>query len=68
MLTSGDYNAKDLLSKQTDITIFVGGDAIVNVSDYVETNLTAGGTIEIHENPGTVKEDKTFGGSIIIRQ
>ncbi|RKN83461.1 head GIN domain-containing protein [Ulvibacterium marinum] len=66
--TGGDYNAKDLSSNQTDVTILAGGNAIVNVSDYVEANVTAGGTIEIYGNPETVKEDKTFGGSIIIRQ
>lgn len=65
--TGGDYNGKNLTSKQTDVTIMAGGKAIVNASDFVDANVTAGGTIEIYGNPEIVKENKTFGGIIKVR-
>lgn len=66
--TGGDYDGKELSANQTDVTVFAGGNAIVNTDEYVEANVTAGGTIEIYGNPETVNEDKTLGGSIIVRQ
>ncbi len=65
--SGGEYHAKDLATKQTEVTVFAGGKAFVNSKEYVEANVTAGGTIEIYGNPEKVDEDKTFGGSIIIR-
>ncbi len=65
--SGGEYHAKDLATKQTEVTVFAGGKAFVNSKEYVEANVTAGGTIEIYGNPAKVDEDKTFGGSIIIR-
>jgi len=47
------------------VSVFAGGKAFVNSKEYVEANVTAGGTIEIFGNPDKVDEDKTFGGSII---
>ncbi|MFS4446507.1 head GIN domain-containing protein [Maribacter sp. 2307UL18-2] len=66
--SGGEYNAKDLMSNQTDVTIFAGGNAIITTDEYVDANVTAGGTIEIYGNPETIKEDKTLGGSIIVRK
>lgn len=34
----------------------------------VDAIVTAGGTIEIYGNPETVKENSTFGGSIVVKQ
>ena len=66
--SGGQYDAKNLISNQSDVTIFAGGNATVTTEEYVEANVTAGGTIEIYGNPETVKEDKTLGGSIILRK
>jgi len=65
--SGGEYHAKELKSEQTDVTILAGGKAYINVSEFVDANVTAGGTIEILGNPQKVKEDNTLGGSIIIR-
>mgnify|MGYP003868989717 CR=1 FL=1 len=65
--SGGEYHAKDLATKQTEVTVFAGGKAFVNSKEYVEANVTAGGTIEIFGNPEKIDEDKTFGGSIVIR-
>lgn len=66
--SGGQYDAKDLKANQTDVTILAGGDATITTAEYVDANVTAGGTIEIYGNPETVKQDKTFGGSIIVRK
>lgn len=66
--TGGNFDGKNLSAKQTDVTILAGGNAIVKTDEYVDANVTAGGTIEIYGNPETVKEDKTLGGQIIVRK
>ena len=66
--SGGQYDAKDLSTNRTDITIFAGGNGTISASDLVSANVTAGGTIEIYGNPETVKENKTFGGSIVVKQ
>lgn len=66
--TGGNFDGKDLKTQQTDVTVLAGGNAVVYVSEYVEANVTAGGTIIIWGNPETVKEDKALGGSIIVRK
>src|SRR5690606_11659131 len=63
--TGGAYHGKDLISDQADVMVFAGGKAFVHVTDLVEANVTAGGTIEIFGGP-KVREDSTFGGSIVI--
>lgn len=65
--SGGEYHAKEMTADQTEVTVFAGGKAYVNSKEYVEANVTAGGTIEIFGNPELVEEDKTFGGSIVIR-
>ncbi|WP_373516212.1 head GIN domain-containing protein [Pricia sp.] len=66
--SGGQYDAKDLATDRTEITIFAGGNGTVNASEVVDANVTAGGTIEIYGNPETVNENDTFGGSIIVKQ
>lgn len=63
--TGGTYFGKDLVSDQADVMVFAGGKAFVNAMDFVEANVTAGGTIEIFGDP-KVRKDKTLGGSIVI--
>ncbi|NHF61001.1 DUF2807 domain-containing protein [Flavobacteriaceae bacterium TP-CH-4] len=65
--SGGDFDGKKLAASQTDVTVFAGGTAIVNSDEFVDANVTAGGTIEIYGNPETVKEDKTLGGQIVVR-
>lgn len=65
--SGGEYHAKGLNSAQTDVTVFAGGKAYITASEFVDANVTAGGTIEIYGNPDKVKEDRTLGGSIVIK-
>lgn len=66
--TGGEYYGKELASKLADVTIFAGGRAIVDVDEYVDATVNAGGRIEVFGNPDKVKESKKLGGEIIIRK
>ncbi|WP_149304080.1 head GIN domain-containing protein [Pareuzebyella sediminis] len=66
--SGGEYDAKNLSAKQTEVTVFAGGKAYVNSDEYVAANVTAGGRIEIFGNPEKVDEDKTLGGTIIMKK
>lgn len=66
--TGGEYHAKDLESERVDITIVAGGEATINAEDFVDASVNAGGKVEIYGNPKQVKENKTLGGSIVIRK
>lgn len=61
----GQYDAKDLISKQTTIVLSAGGGAKVFASDYAEAKTRAGGRIEIFGNPKEVKKDSFLGGNIL---
>ncbi len=66
--TGGVYNAKELASDRANVKIMAGGKAEINAKDYVNASVNAGGKIEIYGNPKQVKENKTFGGSIVIKK
>jgi hypothetical protein len=66
--TGGHYHGKELSSDQADVNVFAGGDALVYADQYVEANVTAGGTIEIFGNPKKIDKTEAFGGSIMERQ
>ncbi|MFD0798393.1 head GIN domain-containing protein [Maribacter chungangensis] len=66
--SGGEFSGKELRAQQADVNVFAGGDAWVHADEYVEATVTAGGTIEIFGNPENVSKNKTFGGSIIVRQ
>ncbi|AYN68906.1 DUF2807 domain-containing protein [Euzebyella marina] len=66
--SGGEYHAKELEANQTEVTVFAGGKAFVNSKEYVEANVTAGGSIEIFGNPDQIEQDKTFGGSIVVNK
>lgn len=61
----GQYDAKDLISKQTIVVLSAGGGAKVYASDYAEAKTRAGGRIEIYGNPKEVKKDSFLGGNIL---
>lgn len=64
--TGGEYHGEKLKSEQTDVTVFAGGIANVFATDYLDANVTAGGTISVHGNPEKIEKNETFGGSIKI--
>lgn len=66
--TGGEYRAKDLESDNVDITIVAGGEASINAEDFVNASVNAGGIVEIYGNPKQVKENKTMGGSIVLKK
>lgn len=64
--SGGAYEAKDLISTETYVTVTAGGSAIIHATEKVEAKVTAGGYITIHGNPKEVKKKKFAGGKIEI--
>jgi len=62
--TGGIYQGQAFQTKNTVVSIKVGGEADVNASYFVEAKTRAGGNIYIYGNPETVDKSSSFGGRI----
>ncbi len=58
------YNAKNMVTKQTDVTTNAGGEAEVNATDLVEAKVRAGGNISIYGKPKQINQKTVAGGTI----
>lgn len=65
--TGGIYEGEKLVTEQTKVKVSAGGNATVSASVLADAKVRAGGFIEIHGNPKTVKKDKLFGGKIKVK-
>ncbi|AXG68901.1 putative auto-transporter adhesin, head GIN domain [Kordia sp. SMS9] len=65
--TGGIYEGKKLLTEQTKVKVSAGGEAYVSASVLADARVRAGGYIEIHGDPETVKKNKVFGGKIKVK-
>lgn len=65
--TGGVYEGKKLLTEQTKVKVSAGGNAYINASVLADAKVRAGGYIEIHGDPKTIKKDKIFGGKIRVK-
>jgi len=64
--SGGVYDAENLISEETSVTVTAGGSATIYAKEKVEAKVTAGGTVTIHGNPKDVKKKKFAGGKIEI--
>ncbi|MBF02722.1 MAG: chaperonin [Flavobacterium sp.] len=65
LVNSGaQYEAKELITKQTTITGNAGGQADVYATDLVDAKIRAGGTILIHGKPKQINQKTIAGGTI----
>lgn len=64
--TGAHYKAKELISKQAQVSVSSGGDAKVHVKNIAKATVKTGGIIRIYGNPKMVDEKKILGGSITI--
>ncbi|MFC2109648.1 head GIN domain-containing protein [Bacteroidota bacterium] len=62
--TGSNFEAEELFTKQTDITVTTGGEAKVYVEDILDAKVKLGGVIEYFGRPKSVKTTKIMGGSI----
>jgi hypothetical protein len=62
--SGGQYEAKNLITKQTTITGNAGGEADVYATDLVDAKVRAGGTIVIYGKPKQISQKTIAGGSI----
>ncbi|MEZ4854359.1 head GIN domain-containing protein [Flavobacterium sp.] len=65
LINSGaEYEASDLLTKQTTVTANAGGKAEIFATDYVNAKVRAGGEIDIYGKPKQIDQKTIAGGSI----
>ncbi|WP_308991739.1 head GIN domain-containing protein [Mariniflexile litorale] len=64
LLTGGIYNAENLETNKTDVSINAAGEAYVKASKIVDVKIRAGGDVYIYGNPETVNESTVLGGRI----
>lgn len=62
--TGSNYNALDLITKQTDITAATGSDAQIYVQDILDAKVKLGGVVSYTGNPKSIKTTKVLGGVI----
>ncbi|MFK7749910.1 MAG: head GIN domain-containing protein [Kordia sp.] len=65
--TGGIYEGKKLITEQTKVKVSAGGEAYVSASVLADAKVRAGGYIEIHGDPVTIKKDRVFGGKIKVK-
>nr|WP_315144922.1 head GIN domain-containing protein [uncultured Flavobacterium sp.] len=64
-ITSGGiFNAKNLETSQTTVSISAGGSADVNARTLVDAKVNAGGSISIYGKPKEIKQQAFAGGTI----
>ena len=63
--TGGTYNARNLKTKITVISINAGGNASIYATDYVKAEVRVGGEVKVYGNPIRMEEKTFFGGKII---
>ncbi len=63
--TGGYYNAEDLLSNRTNVSVNTGGFTTINAAEHVKAKVRAGGRINIHGNPKSIDKQIFLGGRIV---
>ena len=62
--TGGVFNGEEFVTKNTDVSVNVAGEAYINATEYVEVRVKAGGDVFIYGNPKQVDESRVLGGRI----
>src|SRR6187551_2636060 len=60
--SGGVFNAKDLVTSQTTVSVSAGGNADVNATTLVDAKVNMGGTIFIYGKPKEIKQETVMGG------
>ena len=64
-LTAGAvFNAKNLTTKQTEVTVTAGGEAYVFAKDVLSVKVRAGGSVYYKGKPATLNQKTVAGGTI----
>jgi hypothetical protein len=64
IFTGGIFEAEDLKTETTKITINAGGSARINASELVQVKVRAGGDVYIYGNPKEIDEKRVLGGRV----
>ncbi|NDI98525.1 DUF2807 domain-containing protein [Flavobacterium sp. LaA7.5] len=64
--SGGILKAKQLITKQTQITVNAGGNVDIYATDFADTKVRAGGDITVYGNPKQVNKKTALGGNIHV--
>ncbi|GLB48177.1 head GIN domain-containing protein [Neptunitalea lumnitzerae] len=62
--TGGEYDGKDLNTKQSYVSVSAGGEAVIYATEYVEAEVRAGGDIDVYGDPKVIDKKTFLGGRI----
>ena len=64
--SGGILKAKELITKQTEITVNAGGEVDIYATDFADAKVRAGGDISVYGSPKQVNKKTTLGGDIHV--
>ncbi|WP_339622581.1 head GIN domain-containing protein [uncultured Winogradskyella sp.] len=62
--TGGEFNGKDFVTQQTEVSINAAGEAYIHATALAEVRIKAGGDVFIYGKPKQVNESTVLGGRI----
>jgi hypothetical protein len=68
IMSGGVLNSRDLITSQTSINVYAGGNAEINASLLVDAKVKAGGSVYIYGKPRQINKETLFGGKIIEKE
>ncbi|MFT5077409.1 MAG: hypothetical protein ACI9M9_002576 [Flavobacteriaceae bacterium] len=68
IMSGGVLNSRDLITSQTSINVYAGGNAEINASTLVDAKVKAGGSVYIYGKPRQINKETLFGGKIIEKE
>lgn len=62
--TGGRISGSELKCEKADVKITMGGDVILNISEYLNVKITSGGNVKYRGTPDKVDQKITMGGTL----
>jgi Putative auto-transporter adhesin, head GIN domain len=63
--SGGQFEAENLKTTQTTVTVNAGGEAEIFATDFVDAKTRAGGNIIVYGNPKQLNQKNVLGGTIV---
>jgi Putative auto-transporter adhesin, head GIN domain len=63
--SGGQFEAENLKTTQTTVTVNAGGEAEIFATDFVDAKTRAGGSIIVYGNPKQLNQKNVLGGTIV---
>jgi hypothetical protein len=68
IMSGGVLKSRELITSQTSINVYAGGNAEINATTLVDAKVKAGGSVYIYGKPRQINKETLFGGNIIEKE